>query len=756
MLKEDNKLFFRISSALKDIIGKDLITDDYIAVFELVKNSYDAHATNVDIYFKNIYSENPTLTIIDNGKGMDIEDIKSRWLFVAYSAKKDGTEDESYDYRDRIYTKRVFAGAKGIGRFSCDRLGEILYVETKKNKPNSYTETLLTDWGKFETDTKNEFVDISIIYERKNSTSFNISHGTCLEISSLRSEWNREKLLKLKDSLAKLINPNQDLNRRNFVINLHVPEELEDDGKNEDKFDKVNGEVNNFIFETLGLKTTKIKCSISSNGEYVNTELIDGGTSIYKITEKNEFPLLNNIEFTFYYLNQSAKLTFAKKMGVNSVSYGHVFIYKNGFRIYPYGEPGEDSFGVDVRKAQGYSRYIGTRELLGQIEINSSDINLKETTSRGDGFIKSSTYESLAECFWEVIKKLEKYVVEVQQWGLSIEINEDSFGVRERISELLAKLSGSDSIINFEVPDNIIEILEASQVNSAITLSKNLNKIAFERKDDKLIEEAKKITDKIEIIQKAREEAEFQAKIQYKKAIEATKQLTDQISENLFLKSINTTEYQEVISLIHHIGIYAGTIDNKLKGISLRVQNNIQLSNAELYNIIRDISFETKKIINISSFATKANFKLSAEEIDTNLNEYVREYIQNIIPTTTDKNLNIKINNYTRNPFQKKIKPIEINIVIDNLIVNAKKAKAKNLIISISEVENELILSFKDDGIGIPSENLKRIYDFGFTTTDGSGLGLYHLKKIIESLSGSIDVFNNDDKGVTFTIKIKK
>ncbi|TLY46124.1 MAG: hypothetical protein E6K54_08550, partial [Gammaproteobacteria bacterium] len=69
------QLHFRISSALKDIIGRDLITDDYIAVFELVKNSYDAHATIVDIIFKNLNTPNTEIIIKDNGKGMTHDDI---------------------------------------------------------------------------------------------------------------------------------------------------------------------------------------------------------------------------------------------------------------------------------------------------------------------------------------------------------------------------------------------------------------------------------------------------------------------------------------------------------------------------------------------------------------------------------------------------------------------------------------------------------------------------------------------------------
>ncbi|PGQ37437.1 ATP-binding protein, partial [Bacillus thuringiensis] len=101
---------------------------------ELVKNSFDAHAKNVKIIFENIYKHNARIVIYDDGKGMDIEDIKDKWLFVAYSAKKDGSEDEREinDYRDKLKSKRGFAGAKGVGRFSCDRLGSKLNMITIK------------------------------------------------------------------------------------------------------------------------------------------------------------------------------------------------------------------------------------------------------------------------------------------------------------------------------------------------------------------------------------------------------------------------------------------------------------------------------------------------------------------------------------------------------------------------------------------------------------------------------------------------
>ena len=113
-------LNFKVSAGLKSILGQDLITDDYVAVLELVKNSYDAGAKKVVIKF-----EPDSIVIADDGMGMTMNDITDKWLFLAYSAKKVLAESS---YRDHL--RRHYAGAKGIGRMSCDRLGQALIMET--------------------------------------------------------------------------------------------------------------------------------------------------------------------------------------------------------------------------------------------------------------------------------------------------------------------------------------------------------------------------------------------------------------------------------------------------------------------------------------------------------------------------------------------------------------------------------------------------------------------------------------------------
>src|SRR4051812_5153507 len=77
------KLYFDVSAGLKRVLGRELITNDEVAIFEMVKNSFDAAARDVHIYFGD-----DRVVIADNGSGMTYEDLTAKWLFVAYSAKR--------------------------------------------------------------------------------------------------------------------------------------------------------------------------------------------------------------------------------------------------------------------------------------------------------------------------------------------------------------------------------------------------------------------------------------------------------------------------------------------------------------------------------------------------------------------------------------------------------------------------------------------------------------------------------------------
>ena len=96
MTNKSNQLSFRVSSGLKNIIGKDLISDKYIAIFELVKNSCDAGARKVDINFVAQGNEVEKIIISDDGCGMSAFDLQEKWLFMAYSEKKNAPNKNKF------------------------------------------------------------------------------------------------------------------------------------------------------------------------------------------------------------------------------------------------------------------------------------------------------------------------------------------------------------------------------------------------------------------------------------------------------------------------------------------------------------------------------------------------------------------------------------------------------------------------------------------------------------------------------------
>lgn len=787
-------LQFKISSALKNIIGRDLITDDFIAVFELVKNSYDAHATRVDVIFEDIYSDKGKIIIKDNGKGMSYQDLLNKWLFVARSSKKEGDEEDSYqNYRDKIKVKRAYAGAKGIGRFSCDRLGSELYLETIKDEKNAKIEALVTDWNKFEEDSNNEFVNVSVIHETLKESSYGINKGTVLELSNLHSDWNREKFQELKDSLARLINPSNTQNEDSFKIFLSVKDELEGDTKQTKKnrvrfedgklekteinyFKIINGEIRNPIFETLQLRTSYIESDIKEDA--IITSLFEGGKLVYKIKEENPFRNFKDIHYSIYFLNQSAKSTFTRRMGVQPVAYGHIFVYKNGLRIYPYGQRGADPFGMDNRKAQGRTRYLGTREVLGYISISGKNDNLRETSSRGNGLIRTSTYTNLETQFYETLKKLEKFTIEITDWGnfLSNEdyINFDKIHIKEsrnnkgelitkelnvnkNLSNLVSTLTSSKSVLDFILAPNILNVLEKKGENSAKgvlkKLSDKIDKGNYDKDEvKKSLRDAEK---KISELRKNKNEAEKDADEQRTLSKQLETELQKEIAEKLFDKTQIGREKKDLLALQHQIIHTAGNITWSLDSLIDAI--NDEKSKEELIDDIKDISLEVQRIVSASRFVTKAGFNTQAEKITKDIVSFINDYVNNIyIPADSfiHKKRPIKITINKPN-FKKKIKfrPFEITVILDNLFSNSRKAKSTEVSLNWKKDKTHLLLFFKDNGDGIPNEVINNIFDFRYSNTDGSGIGLYHVRDILKKYNSKIEFLPNSN-GAEFLIKI--
>ena len=800
-----DNLQFKVSSAVKDLVGKDLIRNENIAIFELVKNSYDAFASKVEITF-----EPERIIIADNGKGMTLDDLKNKWLFLAYSAKKDGTEDKDEDaekqesYRDKI--NRHYAGAKGVGRFSCDRIGSSLILKTKSQKDNN-AEQLTINWKDFEQDQKQEFININV----KHETLFEVPKfpenqptGTILEITNLRNIWARPEILGLKQSLEKLINPFSE--SLDFTIEIICDWAKKEDEKQKlnGAFDKdiVNGLIKNSISQVIGLKTTKI--DVVLNEKYIETSVIDRDSEIYRIRESNCFDKLTSVTINLYFLNKAAKTSFSMKMGVQPVNYGSIFLFRNGFRILPFGNPGDDSWKIDYKKQQGYARFLGTRDLFGRVDIQTDNIeDFKEVSSRDGGLVESETTLQLRRLFEITHKRLERYVSGVL-WGegfLKRQYFKD-VALIEKNRELLKNDQDFDSadyiiksslgskidfvqLVKTLISDKNIEVLyynkDLANIFSEPTLFDDANpqvitdleRIAEKTKDSDLLSSIDEAKQKMAQLQKQKELAEQKAeeadiraakaeeeknrakyeasvaKVKQEKAEKENRELhkhVDRItSENLFLTSDVSKDVKQLSALQHHITHTASFIHS----LAMKALDAVNSEDKEkTVKFINQILFENTKIVTLSNFVSKAKFDLMAKKITKDIVNFVNEYMLNVYAVSNKDEIKINVDE-TNLKYVMLFAPIDFIVVLDSLLDNSKKANSKNVFIKWIKNEDNLELHFSDDGKGISDEDLPNIFKYRFTTTGGGGLGLYHVNEICKKMNININV-DNKNKGAEF------
>lgn len=837
---------FKTNVLIKNIIGKELINDDNVAVMELIKNSYDAGATRVDIIFKNLFNDhenniiniddvtNKTSQIIiqDDGLGMSKDDILTKWLNIAYSSKK----------VEQTQNNRYQAGNKGVGRFSCDRLGEFLNIYTRKK--GQLIVHLQISWKDFELfnqiDTQIQDVKVKIREIRdsefKYQSSFDVfEQGTILQIIKLNSIWaefedyslypkiNTTKLKKLKNSLERLINPNQSYEKNSFKVYIDV-KELDED-RNLEYHERVTGKIENQIFDKLDFRTTYIESFITEDGSRIITELKDKNKSIFRLIEKNtEYPLLKNIKVTLYYLNTYAKVYFRKQTGVRSVEFGSIFLFLNGFRITPYGDVDNDWLGLEQRKTQGVRRNLSGRDILGRIEIKDLENQYRVISSR-EGIVHNSSYKQLVSDFnksknnkyngfyYKIHRRLEKYVVDGLDWDSS-EIDESEIEKLSDIGQLnehnerylkdeKSKLNSSSDVIysilgirskdvldlyiNEDLIESLIEENKEKTNEKLQRFLKNYSSLSSNALDEKTKKAISKLTKSIEnedlankfkqvleqkkglkeeLIEEKRSKNElyklFKSKVRkdrqqskekeklLKNELEQTKsELEEKKKHNAFQSAVIGTEKKYIMGLQHQIKHSTSRVITNLQ-LFLELHGANNLSSDE-QSFLKVISMESSKILSIANFITKANYNLQAKQNEGDIVSFINSYINEIyvndskiIDTSFDR---IKVNiNETK--YICKYIPLEITTIIDNFITNSENAEAKNIYFCFSRSGQELLLRITDDGKGIKAANINKIFDFGFTTTEGSGIGLYNVKVAIENMGGGVFV---ESDGLTFT-----
>ena len=704
MSEQIKTLKFKFDVSAYRLLGRELITDRITALFELVKNCYDANAENVLVKFENINprSDKSLITIQDDGIGMSFEDVRDKWMVIGTSSKRKAKQSPP------PYNRKV-VGKKGVGRFAVDKLGAKLLLKTTK-KDSDELLCLETDWSYY-ADQENKQLRLEFSGDNKFFTDIENrywieptekdSSGTILEISMVSEVWTENDIICSITELSKLISPN---NKLKYPFNIVVDASEHPDLKEQ----KV---------KTAAIELATLKVELSFNVENQTQEILmvkDG-----KLLKRN-VPIrqCGFVGMTLYYYDQAAKSKFKKAFPDDAID--GIRVYRDGIIATPFAEYTKDKneqkdlLGIDKRRWSYFFDKISSRDLLGWLEI-SDDYNpqIIDATNR-QNFVENEAWKELKTFAIEQIKRIEEF----------LKNKKDKAKEKTKSEFKVAK----DEIGNIRKQLNTVkDKAESPEVKQTIT---NVEK------------ELKKT----------------QATIQRSLADYQKLEIEKQQQENLFFSLVSLQTYAGMLSHITRTSI--GKIKRDAEFIHKWIPDprfndrykKMGLSVFTEMNHLGDaVDFLLKYAKDDQKFE-EINVKDTLERIFNNI--YIDEFEKRGINASLEINRDLLIN-YNLKSFED---------IFDNLISNSFKAVEKNvgekLIKCSAIVENDkFVILFSDNGYGIPEDNKYRIFDVFVTTTSeqgGAGLGLFIIKSRLEALKGSIQVVENEFKptGATFKIEL--
>ena len=235
--------------------------------------------------------------------------------------------------------------------------------------------------------------------------------------------------------------------------------------------------------------------------------------------------------------------------------------------------------------------------------------------------------------------------------------------------------------------------------------------------------------------------------------------LEEEKKRNLFLTSISNLDTDTILNLHHQVTIYSVDIQQRLENLLVSISGKKSVATSEIVDALEGVALLNRKISGIAKFATKANFRLESERIEANLAEYIEQYINDVARDFLIGPFTISVEREGDGVVQK-FKPIDVAVVVDNLIANARKARATRVTFEISHpAKTSTHISVTDNGRGFAKgiTDLERVFEKGYTTTDGSGLGLYHVRHVLGEMNGTIEAVSSDEsRGAKLLIRISK
>jgi len=708
---EKDKVRFSIDAGVIDRLGQELVARQETAVSELVKNSFDADAKLVTLTFKDSDSIGGILTIDDDGDGMTRDELVDGFMRISSTSKIHNPISRTF--------KRKRAGQKGIGRFSVQRLGLSLTIITQV-EDSDFALRLKINWNDYKKD-----LNLLTISNELEVTEKVKEKGTRLIIGGLRDKWSQASIRRVFRYVSNIMQP--------FSLADVVTIENNENENIDPGFKAV-------FYKQNGNATPKIVADqdvmIYDNAvAEIHGQIDESGIGIYTVDSKklkiNEigeigndpddstvpFNELKNVRFkAFYYIYDTDLISKVHSTSIRKLAEreGGIKLYRNGFRVLPYAEPGDDWLSLDrsVRRRTILPPHSNLN-FFGFVEITDPENLFNETSSR-EGLIENQAFIQLQNFVHRTILTGVMKVSAARNIKLTPSQVRDKSGNFEQMSVRIKNIAQT------------IEELEREfeQENSG-------SKIKRKRKT--------------KVIKEAIEELDALHKSELKKTIKERSMLR-------VLSSVGLTVSQFIHEIKHHMDHIKSDISfliSELEGNKIALERlTILDSNFESFtnytsyfndvvsqNIIRDIRPQNMLKI-LKGFVSSMNSDALKSRIELLPPKFSKDWL-----------------------YTKSMHPSEWSSVLFNFYTNSKKAiqRAKSngkIFIECGEEDDLIFIEFSDNGDGIEIGTEEKIFDEFYTTTSvgslaeldqnteilGTGLGLKITKDIIKGYRGNIRV----------------
>lgn len=707
-------IYFNFSYAALKLLGKNLYSNAANAISELVANGLDAKAKNVYVYIDMSDKKHSIIEIIDDGIGMDYADLAQKYVWIGRNKRNDADllEDE----------KKNVMGRKGIGKLAALYLSNDYFILTKKEPNNKVDQWQINLSAYADSDfPKLDRVNEEVILENK-AIWEQIQHGTAIVLNNVDLRRNGAKRIEaLKRVFADFYLIDE------LSSNIYVA--VKTDKKQSIMFEKVEKFVafENFYAmydntDSCQYKKMRKNIAFSWASKYPHIGDAERATILWRKEDfqykgKKEFKTENGelIEKEYELIGWiGVHATIESKNAIDEKFIRNDIYQPNRLRIYVRNKLAVADFFEMHPSTQAMSNYVE-----GDITFNildDDDLPDIATSSRQD-FLDDERVELLISILDPIVNTM--------------------FKVRNEIGQKIRS--------------------ENEEYEEYLRKQEEEKRKREEEARQKAEEQAREAEQKKAEAEKKQKEAERNKQEAEEKQKRAEERAEQERQRTRYILNVSGVEDKNIMNSIHSIYNMSNRVKENLDDLSEVVQHSAigmkKLEKAVMSN---------QRILSVSKIISKAGMIVENNDASkqVELNLFINEYVKDVLSCIYDKNdIDIDCDINSASEYFIKIKPLSFIMMIDNIVGNSIKANAKKLRIVVEDSLSEYhIVKFIDDGDGIDKSvnDINRLFEFGVTTTNGSGLGLFYAKKYMNDIKGKIEILPNENEGISVILKFKK